>query len=664
MKLFRNLKIRTKLFLSTTLIVLILFMGASIYTISKTTDIIERDESKRFELIKNQVMVKMEEQLAAAKMSVLSTSENTEIRRLFAQRDRQALLEMLEPSYEAVSDVVSQFQFHLPDSTSFLRLHDPSKFGDDLSGFRMTVNQANEKKEVVMGLEKGAAGYGFRVVAPMSFEGQHIGTVEYAGSFDQAFLEDIKENFPGEYFIYTFDEEAEAGGLLSGTINEDAWPITAQSKDLLKKGTYTTEKSSGNNYGIVLIPFSDYTGEPQGYIKVVQDRQETLNQIMDLRNSMFIFSVMASALIGAILFILLSWLLKPLSKMVKITSQVADGDFTVDINVKSRDEIGLMMEGFQRMVSSLKELIGRVDHSAHVSLTSSEKLSARVVDVTMQGQSVSASVEQIAAGMEETSASVQEVAATNFSIGGAAAKLEQKSKEGRSMAEEIEHRADLMKKEAKASRKGAQDIYEQKEKDIKNAISASKVVDDVVAMTDVISTIAEQTNLLALNAAIEAARAGENGRGFSVVAEEVRKLAEYSSETAGNIKQVITQVQKAVEGLNYHSEEILEFINKKVTPDYDRLEDNSIKYAEDADYVKKLLLEFEQSASHIASSIQEVNMAIDGVSAAIEEASASTQEISLNTEETAKSLNEVEVLAKEQERLAHELRKGISTFKI
>lgn len=148
------------------------------------------------------------------------------------------------------------------------------------------------------------------------------------------------------------------------------------------------------------------------------------------------------------------------------------------------------------------------------------------------------------------------------------------------------------------------------------------------------------------------------------MAEEIRKLAEYSSTTAGDIKKVISKVQMAVDGLTLNTGEILDFINNKVTPDYDRLEENSIQYAEDADYVKGLINEFEQGASHIASSIFEVNMAIDGVSAAIEEASASTQEISSSTEATANSLRVIADSAKDQEKIAQELKAGISKFKI
>ncbi len=637
-------------------------MAASFYTISKTTSIIENDEEKRFELLNREVESTMSEQLEASRMSVLSVANNTEVARVFAERDREALLDMLGPSYKSVEDVVSQFQFHLPDSISFLRLHKPEKFGDDLTEFRDTVNQANEKKEVVMGLEAGVAGYGFRVVAPVNYEGAHVGTVEYAGDFDQVFLENIKKDFPGEYFIYTF--EGENGGLISGTISEDPWPISVESKTQLQTGIFAIEYSADENYGIILTPFKDYLGQPQGYIKIIEDRRETVNQLSTLRNSMLIFSGFASILIGAILFVLLTWSLKPLNKMVRTTEQVANGDFTIEIETNSKDEVGMVMAGFQSMVENLKNLINNINVSADTAQHSSQGLSESVVEVTTQGQDISAAVEQIAAGMEETSASIQEVAATNQDVGEAANRLQEKARNGLGKANEIEERANQMKVGAKASKLDAQSIYEEKLKEVQIAISDSKVVSEVVSMTEVISNIAEQTNLLALNAAIEAARAGESGRGFSVVAEEIRKLAEYSSTTAGDIKKVISKVQMAVDGLTLNTGEILDFINNKVTPDYDRLEENSIQYAEDADYVKGLINEFEQGASHIASSIFEVNMAIDGVSAAIEEASASTQEISSSTEATANSLRVIADSAKDQEKIAQELKAGISKFKI
>ncbi len=91
--------------------------------------------------------MQMEEQIETSEVSALSLANNLEVQRLFADRDREALAEMLLPAFNSISDRIAQIQFHLPDSTSFLRLHKPEKYGDSLKDFRFTVNEANEKKK-------------------------------------------------------------------------------------------------------------------------------------------------------------------------------------------------------------------------------------------------------------------------------------------------------------------------------------------------------------------------------------------------------------------------------------------------------------------------------------------------------------------------------------
>ena len=126
---------------------------------------------------------------------------NTEVQRLFAESNRRPYRQLL-PGYEMVKDQYAQMQFHLPDSTSFLRLHQPERYGDSLRDFRHTVNVANQTRTITAGLEEGRGGYGLRVVVPVFYQGQHIGSVEYGGDFGLPFLITLQKELGGDYFIY------------------------------------------------------------------------------------------------------------------------------------------------------------------------------------------------------------------------------------------------------------------------------------------------------------------------------------------------------------------------------------------------------------------------------------------------------------------------------
>ncbi|MDQ4682031.1 cache domain-containing protein, partial [Stenotrophomonas maltophilia group sp. RNC7] len=196
-----------------------------------------------------------------------------------------------------------------------------------------TVNMANSTKEIVKGLEEGANGYGFRVVVPVFYEGVHIGSVEYGSEFGKQFLQDIKDSYPGEYFIYSLknigDPNLDSGSNVIASTTEDVWRIEDEEyMKSLEKGETVYLTTQDQNYNVVLIPFKDFNGEIKGYYKVVNDRIETVDSINAIkRNSILITGALLLILVS-IFYILLTRLLKPIGLLIDAIEEVAAGDLT------------------------------------------------------------------------------------------------------------------------------------------------------------------------------------------------------------------------------------------------------------------------------------------------------------------------------------------------
>jgi len=209
----------------------------------------------------------------------------------------------------------------------------------------------------------------------------------------------------------------------------------------------------------------------------------------------------------------------PVAKVVETAKAVASGDLTIDVVVDRKDEIGRLQEAIARMLASLQKVIGEIRSGA-------TSLSTAATQVSATSQTLSQGTSQQAAAVEEVSAGLEEVGSA------------------------IAQNADNSRAMEKVAVEGARDA-EDAAKVVKQTVEAMKTIADRLGL---IEDIAYQTNLLALNAAIEAARAGEHGRGFSVVATEVRKLAERSQVAAKDIREVVaTSVDVAVragEGLD------------------------------------------------------------------------------------------------------------------
>lgn len=355
------------------------------------------------------------------------------------------------------------------------------------------------------------------------------------------------------------------------------------------------------------------------------------------RGSTVVLTLAALLALGGASFFLVRSIIIPLRRMEDYMGELSQGrgDLTRRLPQDSNDEIGRITGLFNAFIGQLHDMVVHMKHSADTVSDTSGVLSTQSGEIKRRAGQLADRVMQISAATEEMSVSVSEVANSVSVTSTAAERTRSVAAQGKSGVISGVQLTQRMVEQVKTSATGIRDL--------------NGLVQRIGSMANTIKEIADQTNLLALNAAIEAARAGEQGRGFAVVADEVRKLAERTSSTTADISATISQIQGATTNTVNAMQDVEQNVSEAAG--FMREEEGTL------DQIVGAADEVSRMATHIAAAAREQ-------STAVEESARGMEQVSTLSEENSAAVLEFDHAAHALTRAASELQKMVAQFQV
>lgn len=386
--------------------------------------------------------------------------------------------------------------------------------------------------------------------------------------------------------------------------------------------------------------------------------------LADSLQLLLVSTLIAIAAGGLITFLIFRRVNRNLKQVVNISNQIAEGNLAVEkLKAPSRDEIGQLYDSVNVMSGNLQQMTRQILDVTHSIRAQSEELTRSMNELKLGSEQIVLTMEQLSVGTEDQARSASEIVhlIEHFN---------QQIMEANQESNEMEASSGEVLQSAESGRSQMASFVEQMSRIndiVLDSVEKVKLLDhktqNITSFTDVIKEIADQTNLLALNAAIEAARAGEAGSGFSVVANEVRKLAERTNEYVAKISEII-------DGIRDESKEVVESLHQgynEVTEGTSKIKEVGNSFATIYNAVADTVERIRSSSARmelIAERSKEINYLIEQIASVSEETAAGVEETSASAEQQNKAIENINQNLIHLNKLAEDLRLSIEKFKV
>lgn len=397
---------------------------------------------------------------------------------------------------------------------------------------------------------------------------------------------------------------------------------------------------------------------------------EELNSVyQNARTQVFTATVITVIAVLISTYLLIHFFTRPLTRTNKAIGEIVksiddkQGDLTKRVALEANNEIADIGSAINVFMDKLQTILKSIIESTNTMGTVIEGVQTSIKTSNDGVSDLSAVTEELSATMQEVGFSASKINENTSVVRENVDVIATKSNEINDYTKQMKQNADKLESDAKNNMEETSKKVSEILEILNQAIENSKSVDQVNSLTNEILSISSQTNLLALNASIEAARAGEAGRGFSVVAEEIRQLADTSRETANRIQEINSVVTSAVHNLSEHANGLISYMTSAILPEFSNFVEGGAQYRENADYIEGIMAEFVAQTDALKLEMDEIAGAIETITSAIEDGAKGVNGAAESTQILVGDMEIISNRMEENAEIAETLKKETDIFK-